>query len=65
MPDLIGHLSLLRSGIRHQLTHQTLHAALYLLETDERPPLPGGFIWIPEAALGDYALPRLVERLLA
>ena len=53
------------TNVRHQLTHQTIHADLWLCETPERPDLPEDFIWIPESALPDYALPRLVQILLA
>lgn len=60
-----GTLTLLRQGVRHVLTHQVLLADFFLLTTDERPPLPPDYIWIPEANLDDYALPRLVERLLS
>ena len=55
---------LLRKGVRHQLTHQTLIADFYLLETDERPPLPEEYVWIDEQELDRYAKPRLVEQLL-
>ena len=53
----------LQTAVRHVLTHRVLLADFWLLEVDERPPLPDGYIWIPEDALDDYALPRLVERL--
>ena len=58
-------LHLLAAGVRHQLTHQTLYADLYLCETDVCPALPEEFRWIPEASLSDYALPRLVQILLS
>jgi A/G-specific adenine glycosylase len=54
----------LKQGYRHVLTHQVLLADFYLIETDSRPDLPPDFIWIAEADLDSYALPRLVERLL-
>ena len=57
-------LRLIRSDLRHQLTHQSIHADLWLCETPERPALPEGFIWIPESSLPDYALPRLIHNLL-
>jgi A/G-specific adenine glycosylase len=34
------------------------------LECAERPPLPDDFIWIPEADIEQYGVPRLVELLL-
>ena len=55
---------LLRSGVRHQLTHRTLIADFWLLETDVPLQLPAGYRWIPEAELGRYAKPRLFELLL-
>ena len=55
---------LLRHAVRHQLTHQTLIADFYLLETDERPSLPDDYIWIDEKEFDRYAKPRLIELLL-
>ncbi len=57
-------LSPLKKNVKHVLTHRIIYADFYLLETDERPALPAGYFWIPEAALGDYAVPRLIEILL-
>ena len=59
-------LTLLRSDVKHQLTHRTIYADFYLMECSERPSLPPDYIWVPEAAfLSDYGKPRLVELLLA
>lgn len=55
---------LLRRNVRHVLTHRVLMTDFYLLETAERPPLPEGYLWIAEADIDDYALPRLIEILL-
>ena len=55
---------LLKRGVRHQLTHQTLIADFYLLEATERPPLPDDYIWIDEKEFDRYAKPRLIELLL-
>lgn len=52
------------TGVRHQLTHQSLTASLHLLETPTRPPLPSSYQWMPEEEVTLHALPRLVERLL-
>ena len=57
-------MRLLKKGVRHQLTHQTLTADFHLLECAEKPTLPEGFIWIPESDLEQYAKPRLVNLLL-
>ena len=56
--------TLLRSGVKHQLTHRTLIVDFYMWEPSERPQLPEGYIWIQEAELDRYAKPRLFELLL-
>jgi len=55
---------LLRKGVKHVLTHRVIYADFYLLEVNERPSLPAGYIWIGEGDIVDYAVPRLVEVLL-
>ena len=55
---------LLRQNVKHVLTHRTLMADFYLWETDERPTLPDGYFWIREEDIDQYAVPRLIERLL-
>ncbi|MDT3366979.1 MAG: A/G-specific adenine glycosylase [Bacteroidota bacterium] len=58
-------VTLLRSNVKHQLTHRTIYADFYLCECSERPSLPPDYIWVPEQAfLTDYGKPRLVELLL-
>ena len=64
LPAWAAGASLLRTDVSHQLTHRTLHADFLLLETQERPPLPEAFRWIPESELDTYAKPRLVNLLL-
>ncbi len=64
LPDLGCPLTLLASGVKHVLTHRVLLADFYLAEPDERPKLAEGYQWIDERNLDDYALPRLVIRLL-
>ena len=59
----IEDLQPLKTGVRHVLTHQRLTADFYLLDINERPPLPSGFIWVDERDLHLYAVPRLVEML--
>ncbi len=56
---------LLQQHVKHVLTHRILLADFYLLDTDERPLLPEDYIWIPEADIDNYGVPRLVERLLS
>ena len=58
------HPSPVRLNVRHILTHQVIVADFYLCETAERPTLPSDYIWIPEADVDHYAVPRLVELLL-
>ena len=55
---------LLHQNVKHVLTHRVLYADFYLLVTDERPPLPDDYIWVREDHLSDYAMPRLIEKLL-
>ena len=58
-------LTLLKSNVKHQLTHRTLLVDFYLWEPAEEPALPEGYFWIEEAELDRYAKPRLFELLLA
>lgn len=55
---------LLRQNQKHVLTHRIIYADFWLWETDEKPSLPDEYIWIDEADIERYALPRLVELLL-
>lgn len=61
--ELDGRLSVLKRGVKHVLTHRVLLADFLLLETEQQPQLPDDYLWIPEAELDRYAVPRLVERL--
>ena len=56
--------TLLKSNVKHVLTHRVIHANFYRLECHERPTLPEDFIWIDEADIDHYAIPRLMEMLL-
>ena len=64
LPDLDCPLTLLASGVKHVLTHRILLADFYLAEPAQKPVLPADYIWIDEQDLNDYALPRLVVKLL-
>lgn len=64
LAQFAGKITLLRQGVKHVLTHRILLADFWLLETDQRPPLPPDYIWVNEADLDHYALPRLIEKLL-
>lgn len=48
---------------RHQLSHQTLHAVVHRIETPALTPYAAA-IAVTTSALGDYAVPRLLERYL-
>lgn len=60
-----GTLTPLRNGVKHVLTHRIIMADFYRLDCDTRPALPADYRWIPEHELDHYAIPRLVERLMA
>ena len=64
LPAFDGHLLLLRKQVKHVLTHRIILSDFYLLQTDERPLLPEGYMWMPEKEVQNYALPRLIELLL-
>ena len=65
LPDLGCSLTLLASGVKHVLTHRVLLADFYLAEPATKPILPDEYHWIAEQDIPEYALPRLIERLLA
>ncbi|MBR4830107.1 MAG: A/G-specific adenine glycosylase [Muribaculaceae bacterium] len=64
LPDLGRPLTLLAKDVKHVLTHRILLADFYLAEPTVRPALPSEYIWIKEREIGEYALPRLVEKLM-
>ena len=47
---------------KHQLSHQTLHAAYHRLALDAWPSAAGGWTLVPYEQLEDYAIPRLLDR---
>ncbi len=59
-----GRLTLLRQNVRHVLTHRIILADFYLWETEKRPALPEGYIWVEETELQGFAVPRLIEILM-
>ena len=62
--QVIVNSQLLAKQVKHVLTHRVLYADFYLWEVETRPQLPDDYIWIKESELGDYAKPRLIEKLL-
>ena len=61
-----GTLTLVASDVRHQLTHQRLHADFYTLLLPEAVAIgEDDGRWIPKTDLGQYAIPRLLEKLLS
>lgn len=63
LPQIQGRWRQVCKDVRHVLTHQILLSDLYRVETTERPPLPEGYRWVAEEQLGQYARPRLLEKL--
>jgi A/G-specific adenine glycosylase len=51
-------------GLRHVLTHRIILADCFLVETESCPALPDSYFWIDESNLDQYAIPRLVERMM-
>ena len=58
-------MQLIAKDVKHVLTHQVLTVDFYLWEPDERPQLPSDYIWIKEADIDNYAIPRLIDILLS
>ena len=59
-----GSLLPLKMHVKHVLTHRILYADFWLWELSERPTLPADYFWVKEEELDNYAVPRLVEKLL-
>lgn len=55
------HIRPVLSDLRHVLSHQTLYASFYRIETEECPEALRSFVCIPCGALDDYALSRLIR----
>lgn len=55
---------LLRQNVKHVLTHRVLYADFWLWEPDQKPELPADYLWIKEADIDNYGVPRLIEILL-
>ena len=60
----IFNLQLIKQNVRHVLTHRVILCDFYFWEPQERPLLPEAYVWVDEADVDRYALPRLVELLL-
>ena len=58
-------LTLLKRNVRHVLTHRVLIVDFWLGEAEAFPSLPEGYFWIAEGDIDNYAVPRLVEKLLS
>lgn len=63
--SLLECATLIRQNVKHVLTHRVLMTDFYLLEIADRPVLPEGYRWVEEDDVERYALPRLIEILLA
>lgn len=55
---------LLRHNVKHILTHRVLYADFWLWEPEQKPELPADYLWIKEADIDNYGVPRLIEILL-
>lgn len=55
---------LLRQNVKHVLTHRVLYADFWLWEPNQKPELPTDYLWIKEADIDNYGVPRLIEILL-
>ena len=55
---------LLRQNVKHVLTHRVIYADFWLWLPAERPQLPDDYFWIAEEDLDNYAVPRLIEKLI-
>ena len=64
LPDLGCPITLLARDVKHVLTHRVILADFYLAESKTKPALPPECIWVAEQDISDYAVPRLVEKLL-
>lgn len=56
-------ITLCAEGVKHQLTHQTLHADCYAIEVGPDWAGQDG-LWVPEHTLDSYPMPKLMLRLL-
>jgi len=56
---------LIAKDVKHVLTHRVLTADFYLWEPKERPQLPDDYIWIKEADIDNYGIPRLIDIFLS
>ena len=54
----------LQLNVKHVLTHRIIYADFWLWEPEEKPQLPDDYIWIKEADIDSYGVPRLIEILL-
>ena len=61
--DTAWHLVRSVSMPGHQLSHQTIHAVFHRIETPALTPAATAMA-VPCAAVGDYAVPRLIDRYL-
>ena len=55
----------LSAPVRHQLSHQTIHARFLEVDLDHMPPfLPENWQWVAQEQVDNYAMPRLIHRYL-
>lgn len=64
LPAIDGRWQLVCKDVRHVLTHRVILADLHSVDTEVRPQLPEGYVWVEESTLDNYAKPILVVNLL-
>lgn len=55
---------LLQQGIKHQLSHRTLHASFFEVQLPEATRSFAGYLKVPLTELPNYAVPRLIHAFL-
>lgn len=63
LPSTFGPLTLVTKDVKHVLTHRIIMADLYKAEVRKRIEIPG-YKWVPQSEISDYAMPKLMYRLL-
>ncbi|MCR4994741.1 MAG: A/G-specific adenine glycosylase [Bacteroidales bacterium] len=61
---VLAYPQLLVRNQRHELTHRILMADFYFTELQQPLALPDGYCWVDEGKIDEYALPRLIVKLL-
>lgn len=57
-------MRLVKSKMKHALTHRIIWADFYEAWFEQKPQLPKDYIWIAEEKVDDYAMPRIITRVM-